>query len=409
MATVKLTKKFVDGLQPSDKDESYFDTELKGFHVKVTPTGKKVFRVKGILQGKQKAVTLGTYPALTVDQARDRARMELGKLAQGVDPTEVKAKAKIESITLHKAFEEFKATRPLTPKTLRDYERSMRLLNWGETGWYKITGDMVIRKHQALTEENGPATANLAMRFLRSLLTFCIGRYRDINDKPLVSENPVKRISEIKGWNVIKRRTNCLKPHELKLWWEALDKWNGEQTTRDYIHFVLLTGLRREEAAAKLKWENIDFIGKTFTILDPKNHLDLTLPLSDYLLAMLERRRASRINEYVFHSTRSKSGHLEEPRKGYEGAERITGLHITIHDLRRTFLTIAESLDIPAYALKALVNHKSGNDVTAGYIQVTADRLRDPMQRITDFVLKQVGEKAPAQVIDFPTNKISNL
>lgn len=62
-----------------------------------------------------------------------------------------------------------------------------------------------------------------------------------------------------------------------------------------------------------------------------------------------------------------------------------SGIKFTFHDLRRTFITVAESLDISAYAIKRLVNHKNGNDVTEGYIIANHDRLRTPMQRITDF------------------------
>jgi hypothetical protein len=62
-----------------------------------------------------------------------------------------------------------------------------------------------------------------------------------------------------------------------------------------------------------------------------------------------------------------------------------------MHDLRRSFVTIAESLDIGVYAVKTLVNHKEGNDVTSGYIQMNTERLRDPMQKITDFILSSAG------------------
>ena len=61
---------------------------------------------------------------------------------------------------------------------------------------------------------------------------------------------------------------------------------------------------------------------------------------------------------------------------------------ITLHDLRRTFITVAESLDISAYAAKRLVNHKMSGDVTAGYIIADVARLRDPMQKITDRLLE---------------------
>lgn len=53
-----------------------------------------------------------------------------------------------------------------------------------------------------------------------------------------------------------------------------------------------------------------------------------------------------------------------------------------LHDLRRTFITTAERLDIAAYALKRLVNHKSGNDVKSGYVVMDTEWLREPMERI---------------------------
>lgn len=73
------------------------------------------------------------------------------------------------------------------------------------------------------------------------------------------------------------------------------------------------------------------------------------------------------------------------------------------HDLRRTFITIAESIDIPAYTLKALVNHHVGTDVTQGYLQINVERLRAPMQQITDFILKAAGVQATAPLVEIPT------
>ena len=64
-----------------------------------------------------------------------------------------------------------------------------------------------------------------------------------------------------------------------------------------------------------------------------------------------------------------------------------------LHDLRRTFVTIAESLDISSYALKRLVNHSQKGDVTAGYIVMSIDRLREPMNRIAAYILEKVVDK----------------
>jgi integrase len=65
-------------------------------------------------------------------------------------------------------------------------------------------------------------------------------------------------------------------------------------------------------------------------------------------------------------------------------------VYFNLHDLRRTFITVAESLDINAYALKKLLNHKDQRDVTSGYIIIDMERLREPMNKITDYILEQV-------------------
>ena len=72
---------------------------------------------------------------------------------------------------------------------------------------------------------------------------------------------------------------------------------------------------------------------------------------------------------------------------------KLSGVTFTLHDLRRTFITAAERLDIPAYALKRLINHKDPNDVTEGYIIFDVERLRVPMQKITDFFMDQFGKE----------------
>lgn len=85
-----------------------------------------------------------------------------------------------------------------------------------------------------------------------------------------------------------------------------------------------------------------------------------------------------------------KDGYIIEPRKQMAKVIEATGIQFTVHDLRRTFITIAESLDIPAYALKRLLNHKMSGDVTAAYIILDVERLRKPMQMIADFILRQM-------------------
>ena len=73
------------------------------------------------------------------------------------------------------------------------------------------------------------------------------------------------------------------------------------------------------------------------------------------------------------------------------------------YDLPRTYLTTAESLDLNAYTLKALANHRQPrDDVTGGYLKLTAERLRAPAQQVEDKLLKLAGVKQGAEVLKFP-------
>jgi len=147
-----------------------------------------------------------------------------------------------------------------------------------------------------------------------------------------------------------------------------------------------------------------------------KNGMPHTLPMSKYLFGLFKQLHDRKANDYVFPGT-GEAGHLVEPKKQIIYVERatflilngvttnedidkilreppddvISGIKFCLHDLRRTFITIAESLDIPYAALKKLLNHSDGNDVTGGYLQITTDRLREPMERISCKLMELMG------------------
>ncbi|MEZ5814421.1 MAG: tyrosine-type recombinase/integrase [Alphaproteobacteria bacterium] len=209
--------------------------------------------------------------------------------------------------------------------------------------------------------------------------------WRSIAAYKILERNPVRIIAETKSGYPIKRRRTYIKPHQLPAWWEAVEDEETD-TSRDYLLLVLFTGLRRSEAC-RLKWSDIDLIGKTLSLEDSKNGEPLTLPLSRFLLNLLENRHKRYGNyEYVFPGD-GEHGHYIEPKKSVYRVGKRSGIHFTIHDLRRTFITIAESLDISAYALKRLINHKITNDITGGYIIVDVERLREPVEKIAQTIL----------------------
>jgi integrase len=141
-------------------------------------------------------------------------------------------------------------------------------------------------------------------------------------------------------------------------------------------------------------WSNIDFKDNSLTIEDTKNYESHSLPLTPFLLEILERRKSDSL--YVFQGSTPdfKSLTLNSPidntKNQVKRVRKISGIYFTLHDLRRTFTTIAESLDINSYALKRLLNHKDRRDVTIGYIVPTTERLRKPMQKVTNYILEQI-------------------
>ena len=72
--------------------------------------------------------------------------------------------------------------------------------------------------------------------------------------------------------------------------------------------------------------------------------------------------------------------------------------HFTIHDLRRTFATLAEDAGVRDYTLKRLLNHSGGRDVTAGYYVPDVNALRDPMNKICTHILCLAGQERTAHV-----------
>ena len=409
----KLTKSFVDSVPLVSAGQKFYrDSELKGFGLRVGTTGK-VYIAESKAKRKVVRVSIGKHGVYTTEQARLQARELLLMKTKGVNPNDVNKEEKARGVTLEQTLEDFlSARKSLKPTTIYDYKRTLKcyLPDWRNRPLLEITKDMVAKRH-TLIGQRSKAQANLFMRYLRALFNFAAGQYEDSKGESVIPNNPVKRLSQTRAWYRIERRQTVIKAHALASWHAAVMNLKNDshaknrETIRDYLLLVLFTGLRKEEAA-RLTWSNVDLIAKTLTVMDTKNHQDHTLPLSDFLFDLVQRRKSEAVNEYVFPGANG-VGRIIEQRKQMDRVTLESGVKFTIHDLRRTFITLAESLDISAYALKSLLNHKMSNDVTAGYIIIDAERLRISMQKITDHLLKCMGVKPSAEIVDIKSLALS--
>lgn len=402
-----FTKKRIDSLPTPVKGKrvQYHDDKTSGLILRITDTGNKSFQVYKKINGKPIRVTLGKYPSMTIEQARKLAMQKLAELADGINPNLKKKADKVKGITLIECFDDYLRTKTkLKPGTVHDYKRVMRagFGDWQDKPLKEITRDMVATKHRALGKHSH-ARANNSMRVLRALFNFAAEVYEDEEGRTLFPDNPVRRLSKTTAWYNVERKQTIIKEHELSSWFEAVQDLSGSDKhiiARDYFQVLLLTGMRKTECATLL-WDNVDFQQKTLKIVDTKNSKPHTLPLSDYLYDLLKAAHSRRTQDkYVFPSTSTDSGYVSDSRRFVAIVVKQSGITFALHDLRRTFITIAEGRDIPVYALKRLVNHSTKNsDVTDGYIITDVERLRKPMQQITDYILKTAGVKEPTQVI----------
>ena len=403
--SVNLTKTVVDKTPTPATGQAFIrDSKLPGFGMRITSGGARTFIVEKRIDGRVRRIKIGRFGELTCEQARKEAQRLLGRIAVGENPIAERERERMAGTTLEAAFADFFKRRELKEKTLYDYRRLIEVAfqAWRERPISQIGKREVLDLHRRLGEERGEAYANLAMRFLRSLFNFAIPYYEDAWGRPLLSANPVAVLSQTRAWFHGERRQTIIKPHQLPGWRMAVERLRGDgrgdpDTIADYLLFLLYTGLRKEKGA-RLTWADVDLNDRSLKITDTKNREAHLLPLPAQLVRMLKMRRAVAPNVFVFWGS-GKTGHLIEPKRQVAKVVESSGVHFTLHDLRRTFITVAESLDVTPYALKRLVNHKMKNDVTAGYIVASVERLREPMQRIADFLDKATHVVASAEVV----------
>ena len=419
-AAIRTLEIPVQGAGGKTRQAIYFDELQPGLAVRVTSGGARVYVAQGYSNCKTIRVTLGKCSVLTVKEARQRAREQLVDIAKGKNPNAQRKLERARSVTLAEAFETYIATRKsarrLAPRTEYDYRRILYgslkpdgsrkltgyLSPWRALPLASISSDMVARKHRELVKRSG-AQANYAMRLLSAVCNFASAQYR-AGGAPLFAANPVKILADTKAWVRIERRQTCIRAHELARWFAAVQALTTPATkdladvARIYMQLLILSGHRPGELA-RLRVADVDLKARVFTVRGTKNKSDHTLPLSDYMQEILEAWLEEIEGDFVFPGSGPR-GHIVEPKKLVAKVREASGVSFTLQDLRRTFISIAESLDIPHYALKRLLNHKMANDVTAGYIVTDVERLRAPMQKVTDFVLRAAGLRPGAEIIE---------
>ena len=381
---------------PELNRKEYKDSKIPELRLRVTPNKVKSYsvfkRVNGGA-GKPVRITIGKFPALSPTKARVAAQKLIGLLAQGINPKERKEVNSLENIKLQEAFDWYIKSKSLKQNTLNDYHSLMRLQLsvFADKKLSSIKSDEISRLHKKYSATS-KSRADYAFRLLRAIYNFVSMESLGMTGKSLFLDNPVRIISGRKQWNNVGRKQGHIRKSELHAFGHALQAVRQEETVTgesicDALLFALMTGLRKTEVL-NLKWADVNMAGRYFTIIETKNGEVLELPITSYLDNIFKCRRTCYKTDYVF-SAENIYGQVRTPRKIVQKVKTLSQTNCDFHDLRRTFATTAEHLDIGTYKLKRLMNHATNrNDVTAGYVILTAETLRSSAEKIQKEIIQ---------------------
>jgi integrase len=366
-----FTKTALEKLQPSDKQVSYQDTTLPGLILLVYPTGGKSFFLYRRIAGRPERIKLGTFPQMTVEQARRDAAKANGAIADKQNPAAVRRAVKAEA-TFGETFQHFirrkrnRSGKPLSTRTVEDYTAMLdtHLAGLVNLKLSQVTPDR-LRSLKIVSDTQN----NRARAVISSVFNWA-------TEEGLTAvANPAKAIRS----RFIASRERFLQPAELPAFLAAVEA----SRLRDFFMLALLTGARRSNVQA-MRWQDLDLTEAVWTLPadTTKNGASHAVALPPEAVEILEQRKRERVVNAVWVFPGSgKTGHLVTPRKAWLEVLEAAGLDedLRIHDLRRTLGSWQARAGASLQVIGKSLGHKS-QQATAIYSRLDLDPVRTSVE-----------------------------
>jgi len=371
----KLTDRLVRSLPPPRASNRItYDTEVRGFGVRVTSLGAKAFVLNYRVNGRERRLTIGSYPDWSVAAAREQAKELKRSVDLGDDPMgrrhEDRAAPNVG--TLAKRYLAEHAVR----KAARSYRDEQSMLEklvlpaLGSVKVHEVRHDDIDRVHREISARR-PIRANRVAQMLSKMFNLAIRwGYRP--------DNPVK------GWhrNPEDRRTRYLSHEELQRLGTVLEA-HPNKACANVIRLLLLTGARRGEVMTAT-WDQFDLEKAIWIKLSAhtKQKKEHRVPLSAAALRLLRDMRSERTTSRYLFPGELPDRPLQEVKGFWAGVCRKAELNdCRIHDLRHTYASILASAGLSLPVIGALLGHTQPN-TTARYSHLFEDPLREATDRV---------------------------
>ncbi|MBE0567982.1 MAG: site-specific integrase [Krumholzibacteria bacterium] len=364
---------------PSGRRAYVYDTfpRAKGLGLAVTPAGTKTFFLHRRVDGRPERIRIGSFPTLTVEQARKAAITLNAEIDQGGNPQDDRRQKRAE-ITFGELFAEYleKHAKP-HKKTWRQDEQLFdgKLRGpWGARKVSSISRRDVQSLHVAVGRESGNYRANRLLALISSVFN------KGASWGLAKGENPAAGVPRFRE----RSRERFLQADELPRFFKALGE-EPNQAIQDAVLLMLLTGARRNNVLS-MRWEDLDLRAGLWHIPDTKSGESHTVPLVPQAVAILEARQPDG-SPWVLptqgRGRTSASGHLAEIKTAWENIRVRAGLPgLRLHDLRRTLGSWQAAQGASLAVIGRSLAHKNVS-TTLIYSRLTVDPVRESMERAT--------------------------
>lgn len=394
---VKLTKREVEGLAYEGADNAacyYWDAELKGFGVRVFPSGRKAFLVAYRADGRKRFLTLGTFGRdLTADEARKRAMARLGEVASGKDPAAARDQDR-QGETLRDLASAYMERHGNAKKSgaedLRRLERHI-LPKWGKLKVRAITRADVAALHARIGKAH-PYEANRVLALLSKMFELA----RRWGFVPEGHPNPARDIDRFKEV----KRDRWVTPEELPRLAQAINEEPNE-AARFALWLYLLTGVRKSELL-RAKWADVDWARSELRLPETKAGRVHYIPLSGPALALLREMPRAEANPYILPG-KVPGAHLVNISKPWGRVRMAAGVaDVRLHDLRRTVGSWLAQAGNSLHLIGRVLNH-ANQATTAIYARFGEDSVRAALEQHGARILGAAGLAPTAQLATLPT------
>jgi integrase len=210
-------------------------------------------------------------------------------------------------------------------------------------------------------------------------------------EDPTLGANPVA-VGLWRRFNRDRRRETHVNSEQMATFWAAAEGLQSK-TISGFIRLALATGMRSGECRA-LRWDWVSPNWITVPAEYTKTGHTLRVPITKLVRSILAERRGlvAKGCPFVF-PARVVGKFLQTPGRGFEEIARATGIRVTPHDLRRSFVTAARQAGVDSMHVKMLVNHKL-TDITDTYNMPSDAQLTASAQRIADVIAANCGVTA---------------